>query len=210
MNRILVGTAAALVAAGQLAFVSNARAEEHTVVVQPPPQPAPQPAPANPPVVVTQPQPVEAGPPAAVRPVGAETMRREYAGPNTTLIGTGILVFGVTYGTSAIIAGTSDHPGDNHLYVPVVGPWLDLADRGDCGASLSRSCDNETTNKVLLVADGIFQGIGALSIIGGFLSPETREVAVTTAKKEPPKPTLHVSPARLGYQGYGLAAVGTF
>jgi hypothetical protein len=198
MNRLCLGTAAALLVAGQLVFASDAYAHDKTVVVQPP---APN---ASPRVAVTQPQPVE------TRPVGAETVRAQYAGPNTMLIGSGLLVFGVAYGTSAIVAGTSDHPGDRHLYVPVVGPWMNLADRGSCGGRLDRSCDNETTNKVLLVADGVFQGIGVLSIIGGFLSPEHREVVTTTAKKGASKPTFHVSPARIGYSGYGLAAFGTF
>ena len=136
-----------------------------------------------------------------------EITRTEYAGPNGALLGTGILTFGVSYGTSVVLAATSSHQGDGHLYVPIAGPWLDFADRGDCPAS-SSSCDSETTNKVLLVVDGVFQGIGALSILGAFLSPESREVAVPAAALE--KPSVRLTPTRFGRTGYGLAAVGTF
>jgi hypothetical protein len=202
MKRKLFGTAVVLLAAGQLIGATGASAHDKTVVVEPGQPQTQQPAPPNA-VVVTQPQPIAAAP----RPVGAEEVRAY--GPNTTMIGSGILVFGVAYGTSAIVAGTSDHPGDKHLYVPVAGPWMDIADRGDCGASSGRSCDNETTNKVLLVADGVFQGLGVLSIIGGMFTPETREMT-ETAKKQAPKPSIHVAPARVGSQGYGLTAFGRF
>jgi hypothetical protein len=60
---------------------------------------------------------------------------------------------------------------------------------------------------VLLVVDGIFQGIGAVTTVWGFLTPEHREVTTTTAEAD--KPTVHVTPASLG-TGYGLAAFGSF
>jgi hypothetical protein len=125
-------------------------------------------------------------------------------GPNRALLHSGLFTFGVPYIASIAVAATSDHPGDNNLYIPVVGPWMDLADRGGCGGVLQRSCDGETANKVLLVADGILQGFGALDIVGAFLFPETRVVADTS------KPHVAVSPAYLGRETYGLTAVGTF
>jgi hypothetical protein len=135
-----------------------------------------------------------------------------YTGPNRALISTGLVTFGLSYVPAVIVAGTSSQPADNHLYIPVAGPWLDLADRPACGAPVSDAaampsipCDMETTNKVLLGVDGVFQGIGALTTLVGLLSPEHEEEAVTTGK-----PTLHVTPARMGKGGYGIAAFGNF
>lgn len=69
------------------------------------------------------------------------------------------------------------------------------------------SCNVENTNRVLLVTDGIFQGIGAVTLIGGFLSTahETK-----TVRKAGFSPTLRLAPARLGFKGYGVSASGTF
>lgn len=60
----------------------------------------------------------------------------------------------------------------------------------------------------LLIVDGIFQGVGALDIVGAFLFPVT--TTVTAARR--PTPTVarfHVGPASVG-TGYGVAAVGAF
>ncbi|HEX3771354.1 MAG TPA: hypothetical protein VHV30_10835, partial [Polyangiaceae bacterium] len=110
----------------------------------------------------------------APAPVAAES-RDAYTGPNRRLIGSGLVTFGVSYIPALIVAGTSDVSADHHLYVPIVGPWLDLGDRPECGAG-HIGCDTETTNKVLLVVDGLFQGIGAVTTVWGFLTPEHREV----------------------------------
>jgi hypothetical protein len=84
---------------------------------------------------------------------------------------------------------------------------MDLANRGDCGRIDSPcSNDNETANKVLLVGDGILQGIGALEIVGAFLMPETHYVAASSSNG----PKVMVGPSHVGRSGYGLAAVGTF
>lgn len=126
-------------------------------------------------------------------------------GPNRALLSSGIFALGVPYVTSVIVATQSDHQGDNHLYVPVAGPWMDLGDRGGCGELGQPSCNAETTYKVLLVADGILQGIGALDIIGAFVFPETRTAAVAADR-----PRLVVSPTAMGRGGYGVAALATF
>lgn len=183
MKFVLKGALAGAVI-GSLAFATTARAQD-TVVVQPS-----QPAPATSTTVV-QPAPT----------TYAES-RTEYAGPNRALIASGLLTFGITYGASAIVASTSNLDADKRLYIPVVGPWLDLSQRPDCGPALDRSCDGETTNKVLLVADGIFQSLGVLQVIGGFLMPETRTVSTTTTAKVKVIPTA----GRMT----GLAVVGQF
>jgi hypothetical protein len=56
-------------------------------------------------------------------------------------------------------------------------------------------------NKVLLVADGLFQGFGALQVLGGFLFPTTRTVTQTA--------NVQVLP-NVGSTHVGITAVGSF
>jgi len=150
---------------------------------------------------------VESPPSGTATVAAAPAAEREaYTGPNRRLIGSGLVTFGLSYIPAVIVAGTSDTSADHHLYVPIVGPWLDLGDRPGCGGAGNIGCDTETTYKVLLVADGLFQSIGAITTVWGFLTPERREV-VTTAAVD--KPTVHVTPTSVG-TGYGLAAFGSF
>lgn len=138
----------------------------------------------------------------------------EQSRPNVGLISSGLFTLGVPYATSIVVAAQSDRPEDQKLYVPVAGPWLNLANRSDCGTGRNMpSCDNENTYKVLLVADGVLQGLGALEILGGLIFPETRTVAVAghrAPEASSSSPTIHFSPARVGQTGYGLSAAGTF
>ena len=123
----------------------------------------------------------------------------EEKNPNSALIGSGSLMFGLSYGGSVIVAAMSDREGDQHLYIPVAGPWMDLTSRGDCRGP---DCGvNETANKFLLVANGIFQSVGVLQIAGGFLFPETR--TITRAAK------LRITP-NVGKGMVGLTASGSF
>jgi hypothetical protein len=151
--------------------------------------------------VVEQPAPPA---PVVATPVAAE--REPYTGPNRMLIESGLVTFGLSYIPAVIVAAASDTSADHHLYVPVIGPWLDLGNRPSCGVG-AIGCDNETTDKVLLVVDGIFQGLGVLTTVGGFLTPEHHEV-VTTADAS--KLTLHLTPAQVAPSAYGMAAFGTF
>jgi hypothetical protein len=135
-------------------------------------------------------------------PPPAETPEA-YTGPNRALIGTGLVTFGLAYIPAVIVAGQSTVSADHHLYVPVAGPWMNIAQRPACGPE-ANACDTETTNKVLLGVDGVFQGIGVLTTLAGFLTPEPAEPVVTA------KPSLHVVPAKVGRTGYGIAAFGQF
>lgn len=130
--------------------------------------------------------------------------------PNVGLITTGIVTLGLSYGASTIVAATSKNPADQRLYVPVAGPWMNLAERAPCQG---RACGAEGTYRALLVANGIFQGLGALEILGGLLTTETRTVTATrrasptTAQQ---KPSVRVTPTRFGQGAYGISAFGTF
>jgi hypothetical protein len=88
---------------------------------------------------------------------------------NRPLLLTSFLLLGGTYAASAIDAAESGRPSDHkYLYYPVVGPWLDLANR-NCEA---RPCGGETGNKALLILDGVGQGLGALGMITSLFIPE--------------------------------------
>ena len=155
-----------------------------TTVVTPAPQPA------QPPVVVVNPEPAPA------RTTIVQQVPESYEvqdSMNAPVFVTGALVFAASYGGAALVAATSDHPGADRLYVPVVGPWLALNDWGDCPISDPR-CDENTTDKVLLVADGVFQAAGVLTMVTGILSPTSHTVYRTRtadAKKYKLTPTRH-------------------
>jgi hypothetical protein len=136
------------------------------------------------------------------------TVRTETTGPNRALIRSGILVFGLSYVPAFIVASTNPRTDDDYLYFPVAGPWLDLANRNPCV-----DCSNETLNKALLVTSGIFQGIGALEIVGSFLFMETRVRTVAGGKTERVGPLkgipLSITPSKVN-GGFGIMAAGTF
>lgn len=122
---------------------------------------------------------------------------------NSSLFVGGAVVFGAAYGAAVIGAANSETEADQRLYVPLLGPWLDLADRGDCNVE-NRACDDETTIKVLIVGDGILQAGGALMMVGSLLFPKTvTHSAPATAMQK-------VKPIRVGTGGRGLAYTGTF
>lgn len=125
--------------------------------------------------------------------------------PNVGLITTGIVTLGLSYGASTVVAATSRNPADQRLYIPVAGPWMNLAEREPCRG---RACGPEGTYKALLVASGIFQGLGALEILGGLLTTETRTVVVP--RQRTTRSTVRISPAQMGRGGYGISAHGTF
>jgi hypothetical protein len=133
------------------------------------------------------------------------TQERVYLGPNRELLWSGIFTTGVPYVASTIVASESNYSPDRSLFIPIVGPWVDLAQRGGCPVATT-SCDTETFNKVMLVGDGIFQDIGALTIISSFLFPE-RDAART--RRRAAERELHFAPLWLR-SGGGLTASGTF
>jgi hypothetical protein len=161
-----------------------------TVVTPAPPQQPPSP------VVVVNPEPE----PARTTIVQPANSYEVYDAWNAPVFATGALVFAGTYGASAIVAATSDHPGADRLYVPVVGPWLALNDWGDCPISEPR-CDSNTTDKVLLVGSGIFQAAGVITMVTGLLSPTSHTVTTRTADAK----KLKVTPT-----GRGIAVLGRF
>jgi len=130
--------------------------------------------------------------------------RGTVTGPDRALLHAGVWTLGLSYVPALVVAIESSEAADKNLYVPVAGPWIDLAAR-DCP-----TCEHETANKVLLVTDGVFQGIGALQVVGSLLFVETRSVAGEGEPRVAKVKPLQVAPARLAGGGYGFAARGTF
>ena len=142
--------------------------------------------------------------PTAVEP--ATPAARTQTRPNRSMLLLSFFTLGQSYVASMGIAATSRHYGDANLWIPALGPWLDLGARPGCPSSTE--CGSENGNRVLLVADGLLQTFGAFQLAGAFLWPETVVVAplVTTASGV----SVSVAPGHVGGSGYGLAAVGQF
>jgi hypothetical protein len=140
------------------------------------------------------------------QPTGEE--RISYARPNSILLGGGISIFLASYVPSAVVAVVNDNTYDKHLYIPVVGPWLDLADRPGCGGIGQSGCPTENGYRALLVVVGSFQALGVLATAVGAAVPE-RQIIGPPAKATA-RPTVHVLPAQVSRDGYGLAAFGNF
>ena len=139
--------------------------------------------------------------------VPAQTVTSEEAYmPNRYLLTTGFILWGVPYVSGVVVAAQSSNPADQHLYVPIAGPWIDLANRQGCPVG-SNACDNETTNKVLLGLDGAFQAIGTLEVLWGFLRPEHKTFTRVQATRYTPE--IQLTPSRVA-SGYGLTALATF
>lgn len=170
-------------------------------------QPTPQPAPA-PQTVVVEPAPAPAPEPARVvvvpspRQVATETETTTEV--NSPVITTGVITFGLSYGAAAFAGASSDRSSDKRLYVPLLGPWLAIADRGDCPVDQAK-CDSQTTDKVLMAIDGVFQAAGAITVVYGILSPRT-VTHRTTASRD-----VHVVPLSMGQgSSAGLGVTGSF
>jgi len=161
-----------------------------TTVVTPAPAPQPQP-----PVVIVNPEP-QAPRTTVVQPAESYEV---YDAWNAPVFATGALIFAGSYGASAVVAATSDHPGADRLYVPVVGPWLALNDWGDCPIEQPR-CDENTTEKVLLVADGVFQAAGVITMITGLLSPTSHTVYNRPAVTDK---SIKIRPTKNGFAAFG-------
>jgi hypothetical protein len=145
-------------------------------------------------------------PPEAYAPAAGPQYDEVTESYNAPMFTSGALVFAASYGASAIVASQDSSRGNNRLFVPVLGPWLALGDRGSCDVTKS-SCDHETTAKVLLVADGIFQAAGVIGMLDALLQPTTHRVVASTARRDAKK--VHVTPTMTNGNP-GFAALGRF
>jgi hypothetical protein len=123
--------------------------------------------------------------------------------PNPYLLGFGLTLWGASYAPSVAVAAASGNSADRSLYVPVVGPWIDLASRSPCTGN---GCSSESTNRALLVTDGTLQGLGTVLTLVSFFSPTHREI-LTIGDRNGPR--LHIEPAWVG-SSYGVRALAQF
>ncbi len=72
------------------------------------------------------------------------------------LVGVGLLVGGYT---GTVLYGTQTDKGfEGELYIPLVGPWIQLYDLPDCGDDVK--CAYDTGDRVALVSLGVAQAVG--------------------------------------------------
>jgi hypothetical protein len=141
----------------------------------------------------------------------AVTEQTSYTPPNRAIVAGGIILFAGSYIPSVIVAAANSNSYDKHLYIPIVGPWLDLSKRPGCQLG---DCATQSAFMGLLIVDGLAQTLGVLGTALGFVVPE-RHTRVVTANggvidgAPPDKPEVHIVPARVS-DGYGVAAIGKF
>jgi len=95
-----------------------------------------------------------------------ELERESRAAPSDVLALTGFALLGLAYGDSVGVAIFSGRPADKRLFIPVAGPWLDLAER-DCSG-----CSAEWLARSLLVLDGVTQGLGVGLLVASLFVPD--------------------------------------
>lgn len=113
---------------------------------------------------------------------------RENSRPHRPLLITGSAIFLGSYATTVIATAANDGP-DKSLYIPVVGPWLHLADRN--------GTEGRTEQTLLVGASGVVQGLGVGLMVASLFIPEKRSVG-----------TISLGPVKMAV-GPGGAA-GTF
>lgn len=127
--------------------------------------------------------------------------------PNRSLLSTGTGIFVLSYGSSVVAAAVSDRDADKRLFIPVVGPWLDLGDRG---CTVGSPCGgNEDVAKAMIITSGVVQGAGVLLALSSLIIPESTNIQERTRTAKAVKPEVRVLPVSFT-AGAGLGAVGRF
>lgn len=120
--------------------------------------------------------------------------------PHRPLLITGGLMLAGSYATTAAFAGANGPDGDKDLFIPIAGPWINLANR-----TCSGECTNETRDTLLIAGSGVLQGVGAALMITSFFVPE--KIPAARIQAGPVK--MQVGPTAGAASG-GLGAIGTF
>lgn len=140
--------------------------------------------------------------PAAAPPPGERETVTLYQSvrPNKPYLYTGGIMFLGAYATTATLTAVSDNANaDKNLYLPVVGPWVHLAD-----SAATRS--NSTTDTILIAGSGVVQGVGAGLMLASLFIPEKVPAATIQAGNT----KVHFAPTSFGIGSAGAAAGGTF
>jgi hypothetical protein len=143
--------------------------------------------------------------------------------PRKGLVVSGPIIFGIPYVLSASVAASSRYDPDRWLYLPVVGPFVDLGARGSqCTKSTTpvvngistttETCVEDSSQRFFLMLDGLMQTAGATMLILGLALPNhllVRDDAPYTGSN----PTTFgwtVRPWAAGRTGYGVGVDGFF
>ena len=132
-------------------------------------------------------------------PSGESTVIYNKRTPNKAVLITGTSLLVSTYVTTAALAGANGSVADKDLYIPIVGPWINIGDR----PSSTRS--DSTRDTLLIAGSGVLQGIGALMAVGSFFIPEK----VPAARIQAGNVKMEVMPTAAAGSA-GLGAIGTF
>lgn len=162
MRRILMSHLhAALLCAAAWGIAGQASAQDIAPVEDPVPQIEPGTAEATLPTSVPayEPTAYQLTPPGAGGEGRSETRRW----PNRPLMLTSTLVFTAAYVPVVLVRAFSKEDSTDNLYIPVAGPWLELA-REPVNAA----------NTAALAISGVFQGLGALGMVTSLMVPERR------------------------------------
>ncbi len=116
--------------------------------------------------------------------------------PNVPLLGTSSMLFLGSYIPTVIYQGVADE--NNNLYVPIAGPWMDLAQG-----------HHSTASKTLLSLSGVVQGLGALGVVSSFFIPERKTRNWYLLGSHRSKRSVSVAPQAMG-GSYGVGASGRF
>lgn len=135
----------------------------------------------------------------------AERPSEQERKPNKAMLITGSAIFLGTYAAGAIVASFSDTKGDDNLYIPVVGPWLDLAQRP---CSLGECTFREDVNIAHIIGSGAAQAAGIGIALASFFVGERRD---GRPAPQPPVTQAHVQVLPVSLRGgAGIGAFGTF
>jgi hypothetical protein len=159
-------------------------------------QSAPAPAPAAPP-------PAQAAPSGVVlarttpQPPRETVTLYEKVQPNRALLYTGGVLFLGSYVPTAAITATrlDDTAADRALYLPIVGPWLHLADANE-----------DTVDTMLVAGSGVLQGVGAGLMLASLFVPQKIPAATIQAGDV----KMNVAATTFGKGSAGVGAAGTF
>jgi hypothetical protein len=140
--------------------------------------------------------------PAELPPEGART--------RAILVGAALAAgwYGASVGTSYLWA---DAPNARDLRLPVVGPWMALADTG-CGSAES-GCTTITViaRTTIAVVSGIGQAGGLFAVVEGlFMDTRSSAGAASAGRDAARGPTWAATPVVLGGGGAGIEVVGSF
>jgi hypothetical protein len=131
----------------------------------------------------------------------ADVVKERGDRPHRALLVAGLSTFAASYLATVVAAAASERQGDELLFAPVAGPWLNLTQRG---CPMFR-CENETGTHALLVTSGVLQvgGLVMTMISLGLPSSSGRHRAGAESG-------VQFVPGAVGRGGAGAFAVGTF